>query len=89
MASAPIPAPVSDAGPGPGGGFASSSPAVEDQDGAALLKLSLGIVAAARMIGQKVPQVSSEVRQINDLVQQIQAKIVGNKAPAEAQAPPV
>ena len=88
MAAAPVPPPQS-TGPGPGGGFPSPAPAVEDQGAGTLLRLSLGIVSAARMIANKVPQATPEVRQINDLVAQIQAKIKASQAPAEPQAPPV
>jgi hypothetical protein len=41
------------------------------------------------MIGQKVPGVIPEVRQINDLVSQMQGKIIGQQMPPETQAPPV
>lgn len=51
--------------------------------------MALTIVANSRMLAQKYPQVTPEVRQINDLVSQIQGKIVGNQAPSEPQAPPV
>ena len=85
----PVQAPEVSAGPGPGGGFASPAPAVEDNGAMQLLKLSMTIVSSARMIAQKVPGATPEVRQINDLVAQIQAKIKGNQAPPEAQAPPV
>jgi hypothetical protein len=47
------------------------------------------IVSSSRMIGQKVPGTVPEVRQINDLVQRMQAKIVAQKAPTEPMAPPV
>jgi len=92
MATTPIPAPVSSAdsqGPGAAGGFASPAPAVEDQGAATLLKLLMTIVSSSRMIGQKVPGTVPEVRQINDLVQRMQAKIVAQKAPTEPMAPPV
>jgi len=94
VASFPTPAPQSNQdqqgqGPGPGGGFASPAPAVEDQGAAQMLKLSLGIVSAARMLAQRVPAVTPEVQQINDLVARMQAKIKAQQAPAESQAPPV
>jgi hypothetical protein len=54
-----------------------------------MLKLSLGIVSAARMLAQRVPAVTPEVQQINDLVARMQAKIKAQQAPAESQAPPV
>ncbi len=85
----PVQAPEVSAGPGPGGGFASPAPAVEDNGAMILLRLSQQIVSSARMIAQKVPSTTPEVRQINDLVGQLQMKIKGNQAPPEAQAPPV
>lgn len=88
MASQPIPPPQSP-GPGPGGGFASPAPAQDDQGAAELLKLSLNIVSSSRMIAMKVPAATPEVRQINDLVAQIQAKIKGGQPVPEGQAPPV
>ena len=89
MAFAPVPPPDVAAGPGPGGGFSSPAPGVADQGAMQLLNLSLTIVYSARMIAQKVPAATPEVKQINDLVSQIQAKIKGNQAPPEPQAPPV
>lgn len=94
MASSPIPAPQfsggdPDQGPGVGGGFASPAEAQVDEGSAQLLKSSLTIVANARMIAQKVPAATPEVRQINDLVARIQMKIKQGQAPAEPQAPPV
>ena len=56
---------------------------------AELLNMARTIVSSARAIANKVPAATPEVRQINDLVAQIQQKIVGQQAPAETQAPPV
>lgn len=94
MASQPIPAPPMQQqpdgdGPGPGGGFPSPAPAQGDQQAAQLLMISQGIVASARMIANKVPGATAEVRQINDLVARIQGKIKQGQAPTETQAPPV
>jgi ATP phosphoribosyltransferase len=47
------------------------------------------IVSNARMIANKFPQTTSEVRQINDLVAQIQGKIKQNQPQQEPAAPPV
>jgi len=88
MASAPIPPPDT-TGPGPGGGFASPAPAVEDQGAGRLLKMCFDIVGGARMIASQVPATTPEVRQINDLVTKMMAKIKGNQAMPESQAPPV
>lgn len=41
------------------------------------------------MLAQRVPAVTPEVQQINDLVARMQAKIKAQQAPAESQAPPV
>jgi hypothetical protein len=40
-------------------------------------------------LAEQFPQVTPEVRQINNLMQQIQAKIKGGQQPPETQAPPV
>jgi len=88
MASTPIPAPPS-SGPGPGGGFSSPAAGQSGGDSSQLLNLVRTIVASTRMIANKVPAATPEVRQINDLVAQIQQKIIGQQPPAETQAPPV
>jgi hypothetical protein len=102
MATAPIPAPdmmrsaeagagqqPGQGGPGPGGGFVSTGQPQEDPVAAQLLRMSLGIVANARMIATKVPGASDEVRQINDLVAKIQGKIKGGQPAPQSMAPPV
>lgn len=93
MAASPIPAPTADdpaqSNPGPGGGFPSPAPAQNDERGAQLLKIMLGVVSSMRMVAQQVPAASSEVRQINDLVSQVIGKIKGQGPQAETQAPPV
>jgi hypothetical protein len=53
------------------------------------LQSTLTIVSNARKLAEDFPQVTPEVRQINDLMQRIQAKIKGGQQPAETQAPPV
>ena len=92
MAAAPIPAPgpsPDQSTPGPGGGFASPAPAQDDGRAAAALQSTLTIVSNARRLAEQFPQVTPEVRQINNLMQQIQAKIKGGQQPPETQAPPV
>lgn len=92
MAAGPIPAPQSDpsqAGPGPGGGFASPAPAVSDPRASDALQSTLTIVSNARRLADQFPQCTPEVKQINDLMQKIQAKIKGGQQQPEPQAPPV
>ena len=55
----------------------------------AALQMVRGIVGPARQIAVKFPQVSSEVRQIMDLVSKIQQKISQAGPNAEPMAPPV
>jgi hypothetical protein len=76
-------------GPGPGGGYSSPAPAQQDPGAAQAVQMSLEIVKNARMLAQKFPQISSEVRQINDLVSQMQGKIKGQGPQAETAAPPM
>jgi len=47
------------------------------------------IVQNARMIGEKYPQTTSKVRQINDLVAQMIQDVKGSQGPTEPKAPPV
>lgn len=47
------------------------------------------IVSASRAIAELYPTTVNEVGQINDLVQQIQMKIVQSLPPTEVAAPPV
>ncbi len=91
MAAAPIPAPPQDpsVGPGPGGGMASPAPAISDSRASDALQATLTIVSNARRLADQFPQCTPEVRQINDLMQRIQAKIKGGQQPPETQAPPV
>lgn len=94
MSPSPIPAPGGapagqEPGPGPGGGFVSPAPAIHDSAAANALQATLTIVANARRLSEQFPQVTPEVRQINDLLQRIQAKIKAGQQPAQTQAPPV
>jgi hypothetical protein len=62
---------------------------VRDPGSQALNDAATLITQAARILAQKVPQAQAEVRAIMEAVQSIQAKISGNQAPVEAQAPPL
>jgi hypothetical protein len=75
-------------GPGVGGGFAAPAPAQPDQGAVQMLELVRTMVSAGRMIAQKVPAAVPEIRQINDLVARIQAKIVQGQQPTQPMAPP-
>ena len=93
MATSPIPAPTGDdpnaSNPGPGGGFPSPAPAQTDQNSAELLRMALGVVSTMRVLANKVPAATSEVRQINDLISQLIGKIKSGGPSTESQAPPV
>lgn len=92
MTPGPIPAPAGDgqdqSSPGPGGGFPAAAPA-EEGNGAELLRIALGVVSSIRVIANKVPSATPEVRQINDLIAKVIGKIKGGGPAAQPQAPPV
>lgn len=67
----------------------SPAPAISDPQANNALQATLVIVSNARRLAEQYPQVTPEVRQINDLMQRIQAKIKGGQQPAETQAPPL
>ena len=67
----------------------SPAPAIQDSRASNALQATLTIVSNARRLAEEFPQVTPEVRQINDLMQRIQAKIKGGQQPAETQAPPL
>lgn len=70
--------------------MASPAPAVAGGQGPGqALDMVKQIVSASRMLGQMIPGAIPIVRQINDLIQQLQSKIVQTGPAAEAQAPPV
>lgn len=75
-------------GPGVGGGFAAPAPAQPDQGAMQMLEMVRTMVTTARMIAQKVPAAVPEVRQINDLIARIQAKIVQGQQAPQPMAPP-
>jgi hypothetical protein len=90
MASSALPPPGADnPGASPGGGFPSPAPAQANQGAVQILELVRNIVSSARMLGQKVPGAVPIVRQINDLAQQLQMKILQSQPGTEPQAPPV
>jgi hypothetical protein len=83
-------------GPGAGPGakqapnqFASPAQPVQDPGAKALMDSVRDILAATRIIAQRVPQAQPEVQEIMANVQRMMGKILGNQAPTEAQAPPL
>jgi hypothetical protein len=50
---------------------------------------TLQIVQNARQLAQQYPEVAPLIRQVNDLMQQVQMKIAQNTSSGEPQAPPV
>ncbi len=75
--------------PSPGGGSPSPAPGGDNAGAAQIMELVRTIVSASRMLGQRVPGAVPIVRQINDLMQQLQMKILQSQPPTESQAPPV
>jgi hypothetical protein len=47
------------------------------------------IVSSTRELGRLVPSASPILQQINDLVQDVQKKMVASRPPVDSQAPPV
>ncbi len=76
-------------GASPGGGFPSPAPAQQNSEAVQQLGLVRQIVSSARMLGQRIPAAVDIVRQINDLAQKLQMKIVQAGQGGEPQAPPV
>lgn len=76
-------------GASPGGGFPSPAPAQQNPEAGRQLGLVQQIVSSARMLGQSIPAVVDIVRQINDLAQKLQMKIVQAGQGGEPQAPPM
>jgi hypothetical protein len=74
---------------GPGGGFPSPAPGRQNPDAMANLDLVKGIVSNSRLLAQKIPGAVDIVRQINELAQKLQMKIIQSGASPEPQAPPV
>jgi len=64
-------------------------PAGANPESLANLELVRGIVKNASMLAQKIPGAVDIVRQINDLTQKLQMKIMQTGPAPQAQAPPV
>jgi hypothetical protein len=77
------------AGRDPGGGFASPAPGRQNPEAMANLDLVQKIVSSSRMLGQKIPGAVDIVRQINELAEKLQTKIIQSGQSPETQAPPV
>jgi hypothetical protein len=77
--------------PGQGGGEAPMSPQSSGQSGnsSQMIDLVRNIVSSARMLGQMVPGAVPIIQQINDLAQQLQAKILQAQPAPEPVAPPM
>ena len=91
MAAQALPPPgqgAATAGGAPGGGSPSPSTPQPDPGAGQILELVRTIVSASRLIGQRVPGAIPIVRQINDLVQQLQMKILQSQPGQEQAAPP-
>lgn len=54
-----------------------------------MLELVRNIVSSSRLLAQKVPQAADIVRQINDLAQKLQLKIIQSGPTPEPMAPPM
>jgi len=72
-----------------GGNISGGSPAGANPESLANLELVRGIVKNASMLAQKIPGAVDIVRQINDLTQKLQMKIMQTGPAPQAQAPPV
>lgn len=77
--------------PGQGGSEAPMSPQSSGVGGNSgqLLDLVRNIVSSSRMLGQMIPGAIPIVQQINDLAQQLQAKIISSQPAPEPVAPPM
>lgn len=68
---------------------ATTPPGQANPDATEKLQLVQGIVRNTRLLAQKVPGAVDIIRQINDLTQKLQVKIMQSGAPPTVQAPPV
>lgn len=75
-------------GPGAGGGFPSPAPAQPDPNAQAMTWVK-DIVRNTRMLSQKFPAASGEVKEINDLLARILQKMQQTGPAPQPQAPPV
>ena len=83
-------APPPATGPGAGGQTITPSPPQPPSPQATQAVMDINaIVQATRSIAQNFPSAALVVRQINDLVQQLQLTIVQSLPPTEVAAPPV
>ncbi len=69
--------------------MASPAPPQTNPEAAQLLELVRNIVSSARLISQKVPGATDIVRQINDLAQKLQLKVIQTGPTPEPMAPPM
>lgn len=74
---------------GPGGGMPSPAPPVANPEAVQMLELVRNIVASSRLLAQKVPGAADISRQINDLAQKLQLKIIQTGPTPEPMAPPM
>lgn len=63
--------------------------AQQDPENMANLELVRGIVRNTRLLAQKVPAAVDIVRQINDLTQKLQLKLMQSGPGPQPQAPPI
>lgn len=86
----PPPGMAPNAGP-PQSAPIAASPAPAQSDGVARQAAfqTLQIVQNARQLAQQFPEVAPLVRQINDLMTQVQMKIASATSAGEVEAPPV
>jgi hypothetical protein len=93
MAAQALPPPMMGgmASPGmdPGGGMPSPAPPQANPEATQLLNLVWNIVSSARLLAAKIPGAADTARQINDLAQEIQRKIVQAGPAPEPMAPPM
>lgn len=77
--------------PGQGGSDMNASPMSGQGNPEVMenLKLVNEIVRNARMLAQKVPGAVDIIRQINDLTQKLQMKLIQNGPTPQPQAPPI
>lgn len=73
--------------PGPVG--TTAPPGQSNPDAMERLQLVQGIVRNTRLLAQKVPGAVDIIRQINDLTQKLQVKIMQSGPGPQAQAPPM
>ena len=75
--------------PGPGGGYPVDQPAQPDPQDATRAMLIGQLVSSTRRLSTMFPAAGPELRQILNLVEKVQGKIVNSKPAPETSAPPV